>query len=99
MALKRVGIGSQYAIATTDKDGQPFDGSKTYKVHLPPDIPAGSFWSFVIYDNQTRSMLQTDQQFPSTGSNNKELVANPDGTAIKPGMVAASVATMPAVHW
>ena len=78
MALKRVGIGSQYAVATTDKDGQPFDGSKTYKVNLPPDIPAGTFWSFVVYDNQTRSMLQTDQQFPSMGSNNKTMVVNPD---------------------
>ena len=78
MALKRVGIGSQYAIAMTDKDGQPFDGSKTYKVTLPPDIPAGSFWSLVVYDNQTRSMLQTDQQFPSMGNKNEGMVANPD---------------------
>ncbi|WP_299822160.1 DUF1254 domain-containing protein [uncultured Jannaschia sp.] len=78
MALKRVGVGSQYALATTDKDGQPFDGGKTYKVTLPPDIPAGSFWSFVVYDNQTRALLQTDQQFPSMGSKNGGMVPNPD---------------------
>ena len=35
---------------------------------LPPNIPAKVFWSFVVYDNQTRSMLQTDEQFPSIGS-------------------------------
>ena len=80
MALKRVGIGSQYAIATTDKDSQPFDGSKTYKVQLPPDIPAGSFWSFVVYDNQTRALLQTDQQFPSMGSKNEGMVVNADSS-------------------
>jgi hypothetical protein len=78
MALKRVGLGSQYAAATTDSQGKPLDGSKTYKVHLPPHIPAKDFWSFVVYDNQTRSMLQTDQQFPSTGSLNKNMVINPD---------------------
>ena len=68
MAMKMVGIGSQYAAAFVDSEGKPLDGSKTYKIHLPPHIPAKDFWSFVVYDNQTRSMLQTDQQFPSIGS-------------------------------
>jgi hypothetical protein len=80
MAIKRVGVGSQYAIAATDSKGRPFDGSKTYKVHLPPNIPAKNFWSFVVYDNQTRSELQTDQQFPSIGSDKKNLVVNPDSS-------------------
>lgn len=78
MALKIVGAGSQYAIAATDSKGRPLDGSKTYKIHLPPNIPAKDFWSFVIYDNQSRSMLQTDQQYPSIGSQKKGLVVNAD---------------------
>ena len=56
---------------------KPSFGGKTYKIHLPPNIPAKAFWSFVIYDNQTRSMLQTDEQFPSIGSENKDIVINP----------------------
>lgn len=80
MAIKRVGIGSQYAVATTDVNGDLLKGSKIYKVRLPPDIPAQNFWSFVVYDNQTRSMLQTDQQFPSIGSQKKELVVNDDSS-------------------
>jgi hypothetical protein len=32
----------------------------------------------VLYDNQTRSMLQTDQQFPSISSQRKGVVSNPD---------------------
>jgi hypothetical protein len=78
MALKMVGIGSQYAAAFVDSEGKPLDGSKTYKIHLPPHIPAKDFWSFVVYDNQTRSMLQTDQQFPSIGSQKEGVVVNPD---------------------
>jgi hypothetical protein len=78
MALKLVGVGSQYAIAVTDSKGKGLDGGKTYKVHLPPHIPAKDFWSFVVYDNQTRSMLQTDQQFPSIGSQKKSIVVNAD---------------------
>ena len=80
MAAKMVGIGSQYAAATTDFDGKPLDGSKTYKIHLPPNIPARDFWSFVVYDNQTRSMLQTDERLPSIGSQKKGIVINPDGS-------------------
>jgi hypothetical protein len=42
----------------TDADKNSLDGGKTYKVTLPPDIPAAKFWSFTLYDNQTRSMLR-----------------------------------------
>ena len=40
MAMKMVGVGSQYAAAFVDSTGKPLDGSKTYKIHLPPNIPA-----------------------------------------------------------
>jgi hypothetical protein len=80
MAMKMVGVGSQYAAAFVDSTGKPLDGSKTYKIHLPPNIPAKNFWSFTLYDNQTRSMLQTDQQFPSVNSTDKGVVTNPDGS-------------------
>jgi len=80
MAIERVGIGSQYAVATTDANGDLLQGSETYRIHLPPNIPAQNFWSFVVYDNQTRSMLQTDQQFPSIGSQKEALVVNDDSS-------------------
>ena len=80
MAMKMVGIGSQYACAYLDATGQPFDGSKTYKIHLPSNVPAKDFWSFTLYDNQTRSMLQTDQQFPGIDSNKPGLQQNSDGS-------------------
>ena len=56
-------VGSQYLIGFVDADKNYFDGGKTYKVALPPNIPAAAFWSFTLYDNQTRSMLQTPQRF------------------------------------
>jgi len=78
MAMKMVGIGSQYATIFVDSESKPLDGRKTYMLHLPPDIPAKDFWSVVVYDNQTRSFLQTDQQFPSLSSNTPGIVVNPD---------------------
>jgi hypothetical protein len=78
MSAKMVGEGSQYAAAFTDAQGKPLDGAKTYRLHLPPNIPAKNFWSIVVYDNQTRSMLQTNQQFPSVNSRKTDLALNPD---------------------
>jgi hypothetical protein len=78
MVEKFVGKGSQYAGAFVDAKGNPLDGGKTYKLHLPPNIPAKDFWSVTIYDNQTRSMLQTDQQFPTVSSQTKGLLINDD---------------------
>ena len=68
MIMRIPDVGSQYLFGITDADGEPFDGAKTYKVTLPPNIPAAKFWSFTVYDNQTRSMLQTPQRFPRAGS-------------------------------
>jgi len=80
MTMKMVGVGSQYAVAYLDAEGQAFDGSKTYQIHLPPNVPAKDFWSFTLYDDQTRAMLQTDQQFPGIDSNKPGLQQNEDGS-------------------
>jgi hypothetical protein len=68
MIMRIPGVGSQYLMGFLDSEGRPFDGAKTYKVTLPKGIPAAAFWSFTLYDNQTRSMLQTPQKYPRAGS-------------------------------
>ena len=80
MAVTKAGAGSDYGIAYVDSKKQPFDGSKTYKLHIPPDPPAKDFWALTLYDNQTRSMLQTSQKLPSVGSQTKGFRRNADGS-------------------
>jgi hypothetical protein len=106
MMVKMVGIGSQYALAYVDANGEPFDGSKSYQLHLPGGIPAKDFWSVVVYDPQTRSMLQTDQRFPSLSSQKEKITVNPDasvdvyfGPEPPPGKEANWVQTVPGKGW
>jgi hypothetical protein len=80
MSMKMVGVGSQYAANTRDSQGRLLDGGKAYRLHLPPNVPAKDFWSVVVYDSQTRSMLQTSQPFPSLNSYGKDLAKNADGS-------------------
>ena len=80
MEAQMIGQGSQYQWAARDSEGKPFDGAKTYKLHLPLHIPVKDFWSVIVYDNQTPSMLQTDQQFPTVSGQNRDLKVNADGS-------------------
>ena len=80
MATPREGRGSDYCIAFKDANHEVFDGAKTYKIHLPPNVPVADFWALTMYDSQTRSMLQTDQPYPTVGSQDKGFKQNADGS-------------------
>jgi hypothetical protein len=68
MIMRIPRVGSQYLMGFLDADKKEFDGDKTYKVTLPKGIPAAAFWSLTLYDNQSRSMLDTPQRYPRAGS-------------------------------
>jgi hypothetical protein len=80
MCMRLTGIGSQYLMVTRDGDGAFLDGARTYRLNLPADIPESRFWSIMLYDRQTRSMLQTEQPMPSLGSQSGTVQQNPDGS-------------------
>jgi hypothetical protein len=56
------------------------DGGKSYKLNLPGDVPAKQFMSVVVYDSQTRSMLQTSQPYPNKNNKRHEMIINEDGS-------------------
>ena len=68
MVKPPVGAGSQYVIGLRGADGEILNGSNTYKLHIPANVPAKRFWEITVYDNQTRCMLQTDQRLPGVTS-------------------------------
>jgi len=78
MVWKLIGKGSQYAFGYLDSKGDYLDGGKSYKLNLPGDAPAEKFMSVVVYDSQTRSMLQTDQPYPSKNNKRDKMITNDD---------------------
>jgi hypothetical protein len=80
MEEKMVGRGSQYAWTARDASGNALDGGKSYRLRIPPNVPAKDFWSVILYSDQTRSMIQTEQRFPSMSSQRKGVQVNPDGS-------------------
>ena len=80
MVWKLIGKGSQYAWGYLDSKGDYLDGGKSYKLNLPGDAPAEKFMSVVVYDSQTRSMLQTDQPYPNKNNKRDKLITNDDGS-------------------
>jgi hypothetical protein len=103
---KMVGQLSQYIFTEHDAAGHYLDGGRSYHLNLPPNIPAKKFWSLLVYDPQTRSMLQTDQPFPSISSQKKGIVVNPDSSVDvwfgpKPpaGKEANWIQTVPGKGW
>ena len=107
MVLQMIGAGSQYALAALDSKGRYLDGAKDYQITIPGDVPAKDFWSLVVYDPQTRSMLQTDQPYPSKNNErNRDLVKNDDGSTtiwfgpkVPKGKEANWIQTVPGKGW
>jgi len=79
MVDKHVGAGSQYLWTPRDASGAFLDGSKSYRLHIPPNIPIKNFWSVVAYDADSRSILRNSQPFPSVSTYTNPQ-ANGDGS-------------------
>ena len=62
------GGGSLYWLGARDDTGAYFDGGRDYRLSIPLPVPGGLFWSITIYDAQTRSQVQADQNMAALRS-------------------------------
>jgi hypothetical protein len=78
---KRVGQGGSivYIIAFADGDGEPILGEHTYKLHVPPNVPAKQYWSVIAYDSLTNAFIR---ESPVVGldSYSRTMKRNADGS-------------------
>jgi hypothetical protein len=65
MMYRNIGVGSYYFWTYKDAAGSHLDGAANYKLNVPAKVPVNNFWSVLVYDSLSRSMLQTDQPFPA----------------------------------
>jgi hypothetical protein len=79
MASRTPGVGQAYLGAYRDANGDWLDGGGAYRLHVPPDPPAGQFWSVTLYDIATRRFIETPEQ-RADRSSRQDLVKNPDGS-------------------
>jgi hypothetical protein len=79
MVMDMVGKGAKYPVTARDANGEFLDGSKSYRLRLPANIPAANFWSATVYDALTASGLDNGQPFPSLNSMDKP-EQNADGS-------------------
>ena len=79
IGVMKAGPGSNYIQAFKDKDGNRLDGGKSYRLRVPPNVPAAAFWSLTLYDTAIRSMIQNASNDSALSSYDK-LKANADGS-------------------
>jgi hypothetical protein len=76
---KHIGQGQFYLMTVKDKQGQNFDGSKSYRLTVPPNAPVNQYWSATIYDRATHGLIR-DMSRSSRSSQSPNLQTNPDGS-------------------
>jgi hypothetical protein len=105
MILKIPGVGSQYFSTAKDKKGEWLDGGKNYRLHIPANVPAKEFWSVIVYDNSTRSIIDNGVSKTSVSSADKNIVNNDGsidvyfGPTAPAGKEANWIKTLPNKGW
>ena len=94
IGVKRLGSGQFYTISIRDKDGDAFDGGRTYRLNVPAGVPVEQYWSVTAYDRQTHALIKNMPR-ASRSSQIPDLLKNADGSIdiwIGPAAPAGKVA-------
>lgn len=79
VGIKNLGGGQFYLITSKDHAGHRLDGSRTYRLTVPANVPVGQYWSATVYDRSTHAFIRGATRF-SRSSQNPDLKTNPDGS-------------------
>jgi len=78
-SVKNYGSATFYLDIAETPDGQWLDGSKNYRLNVPPNVPARDFWSVVAYDLETAAWIR-DMPKVGIASSTKGVTTNKDGS-------------------
>ena len=78
-SVKNYGTATFYLDLAETPDGEWLDGSKNYKLVMPPNVPVRDFWAITTYDLETASYIR-DVKPSSIDSQMKDVKKNADGS-------------------
>jgi hypothetical protein len=79
IAIKRLGVAQFYLISIRDKEGDGFEGGKTYQLTVPAHPPIEQYWSVTAYDRETHALIRGVDR-ASRSSQIPDLQKNADGS-------------------
>jgi len=78
-SARHLGAGQYYLMTVKDRDDDPFDGNKTYKLNVPANAPVRQYWSATIYDRETHAFIR-NMDVVGCSSQKQGLQENNDGS-------------------
>jgi hypothetical protein len=67
-----------HLLSLRDLQDQPLQGTNTYRLRVPANVPVGQFWALAVYDRETRAFIRAS---PRLGlASEEKLQTNADGT-------------------
>jgi hypothetical protein len=78
-----VGKGQVYMTTKRDSKGSLFRADRTYRLHVPKDVPVAQFWALTLYSENTRRPYDNggaEARSVDLGSKLKDLKRNADGS-------------------
>jgi len=78
-SVKNYGSATFYLDLAETSDGKWLDGSKNYKLVVPPNVPVRDFWAVTAYDLETASYIRSVSK-GSIDSSLPDLQKNEDGS-------------------
>jgi hypothetical protein len=102
---KKLGAATFYLGTFKDASGDLLRGEESYKLHVPPNVPARQFWALTLYDCETCGFIRGMPR-PGIDSYDQEVQKNADGSVdiyigVKPpsGREANWIPTAPGRGW
>jgi len=79
VGIRVLGAAQFYLISIKDKDGQPYEGNKNYRLRVPANAPVKDYWSVTAYDRQIHTVIK-GMPYASRSSQIPDLQKNADGS-------------------
>ena len=76
----KLGSATAYLMVTRDEAGAPLEGSRSYKLTVPANVPVEQFWSILVYDVATASYIRGADPIGLASTESPPPLVNDDGS-------------------